>query len=82
MPVAVGQVVDPVAVVERELGKEFAGQLPDRTLETLAEEEVAAFENAHVPDFVPIFAGRRARVRAKQMVAGHLHALDRAHVEE
>ena len=68
MSVAIGQ-VDPVTVIERELGEEFAGQLPDATIRRLAKEEVAAFANAHVQDFVPVLAGRRARARAKQIVA-------------
>lgn len=68
--VAIGQ-VDPVTVIERELGEEFAGQLPDATIRRLAKEEVAAFANAHVQDFVPVLAGRRARARAKEIVASH-----------
>lgn len=62
---------DPVIVIERELDEEFADELWDVTIKTLAEEEVARFENAHVRDFVPLLAGRRARDRAKKIVAEH-----------
>ena len=68
MPVKIVQAY-PVTVLERELGQEFAGRLPDATIATLAEEEVAVFEKARVREFVLLLAGRRARIRAKQMVA-------------
>jgi len=68
--VAIGQ-VDPVTVLTRELGDEFAGQLSDTEIATLAEEEVAVFADAHVRDFVALLAGRRARARARHIVAAH-----------
>ena len=68
MPVAIGQ-VDPVAVLERELGEAFAGQLSDATIARLAKEEVAVFEKARIRDFVPLLAGRKARARAKYIIA-------------
>jgi len=58
-----------LVVIERELSDEFAGQLSELTIETLAEEEVAALEHAHVRDFVSVLAGRKARIRAKRIVA-------------
>jgi hypothetical protein len=68
VPVAIGQ-VDPVAVLRHELGEAFAGQLSDATIATLVEEEVAGFEKARIRDFVPLLAGRKARARAKSIIA-------------
>ena len=60
---------DPVEVVVHDLQFEFEGRLPDEIIVSLAEEEVSAFETAKVRDFVPVMAWRRARVRARWLVA-------------
>jgi len=60
---------DPVEVVERELGREFGGLLPDVTIAMLAEQEVAMFVDAKIRDFVPLLARRRAQARARELMA-------------
>jgi hypothetical protein len=60
---------DPVDVVRMELAREFTGRLPDDTIELFAVEEVAAFADARVRDFVVVLASRRARARAKAVTA-------------
>jgi hypothetical protein len=61
----------PAEVLKRELVVEFGDRLPDDTIETLALQEVAAFDDASVRDFVVLLAGRRARTRAKALIAAH-----------
>jgi hypothetical protein len=60
---------DPVDVVRLELAREFTGRLSDDTIELFAVEEVAAFADARVRDFVVLLAMRQARARAKGVVA-------------
>ncbi len=62
-PVEMG-VRDPVQVVTNDLLAEFSGTLSHETISSLALEEVRAFEDAGVREFVPILAWRRARRRA------------------
>jgi hypothetical protein len=59
---------DPVDVLRRELVAEFGGQLSDDTIEMLAAQEVAVFDDASVRDFVVLLAGRRARARASALI--------------
>jgi len=62
-PVELG-VRDPVQVVTHDLLSEFNEALSHETISLLAAEEVQAFEDAGVREFVPILAWRRARRRA------------------
>jgi hypothetical protein len=55
--------------VRLELAREFTGRLSDDTIELFAVEEVAAFADARVRDFVVLLAARRARARAKAVTA-------------
>jgi len=45
------------------LSQEFGNRLDAVTIERIAAEEVAAFDEARVRDFVPILARRRGRRR-------------------
>lgn len=62
-PVEMG-VRDPVQVVTHDLLAEFDETLSHETISTLALEEVRAFEDAEVREFVSVLAWRRARKRA------------------
>ncbi|MGZ5290674.1 MAG: three-helix bundle dimerization domain-containing protein [Actinomycetota bacterium] len=55
---------DPVQVVTHDLLAEFDETLSHETISTLAVEEVRAFEDAEVREFVSVLAWRRARKRA------------------
>jgi uncharacterized membrane protein YcjF (UPF0283 family) len=55
---------DPVQVVTHDLQAEFDDTLSHETIAMLASEEVQAFEDAEVREFVSILAWRRARRRA------------------
>jgi hypothetical protein len=55
---------DPIRAVTHELLAEFDETLSQETISMLASEEVRAFEDAEVREFVPILAWRRARRRA------------------
>ena len=48
------------------LSREFADRLDDAIIERVAAEEVAAFDDARVRDFVPILAMRRGRLRLRE----------------
>jgi hypothetical protein len=63
-PVELG-VRDPVQAVTHDLLAEFDRSLSRETLSMLASEEVRAYEDVEVREFVPILAWRRARKRAR-----------------
>ena len=54
---------DHVSWVSEALSREFADRLDGVTIERVAAEEIAAFDEARVRDFIPILAARRARRR-------------------
>jgi hypothetical protein len=54
---------DQLACVAAILSLEFADRLDAATIERVAAEEVAAFDEARVGDFIPILAMRRGRLR-------------------
>jgi hypothetical protein len=58
---------DPVQVVTHDLLAEFDRTLTHETISTLAAEEVRAFQDAEVREFVSILAWRRARRRARAL---------------
>ncbi|MGZ5290463.1 MAG: three-helix bundle dimerization domain-containing protein [Actinomycetota bacterium] len=55
---------DPIQAVVNDLKGEFEESLSHETISALAAEEVRAFEDATVREFVPMLAWRRARRRA------------------
>ena len=65
------------------LSHEFAGRLDPAVIERVASEEVAAFEEARVGDFVPILAMRRGRLRLREWehLVGSVHVRDEVRQE-
>jgi len=54
---------DQLSWVSTALSQEFADRLDAVTIERVAAEELAAFDEARVRDFIPILARRRGRRR-------------------
>jgi hypothetical protein len=65
------------------LSQEFAGRLDPEVIERVASDEVAAFEEARVGDFVPILAMRRGRLRLREWahLVGSVHVRDEVRQE-
>jgi len=65
-----GEIIDhdPVHFVEVELAREFEGELSHDVIVLLAQEEVAALDDARVRTFLPVLAWRHARDRANGLV--------------
>lgn len=57
---------DPLPSLRRQLADEYGGDVPQETIEKVAEQSLGEFQGAKVRDFVPVFAWRRARQRLRR----------------
>ena len=61
---------DHLSWVRSALSREFADRLDPATIERVAADEVAAFDEARIRDFIPILALRRGRLRLREWIHG------------
>jgi hypothetical protein len=61
---------DHLSLVSAALSQEFAERLDVAIIQRVAAEELAAFDDARVRDFIPILAIQRARLRLWEWASG------------
>ena len=58
---------DPLPALRQRLVEEFGGVVPDETIDRIAEQTLSELHGARIPDYVPMFAWRRARRRLSRL---------------
>ena len=58
---------DPLPGLQKRLAEEFGDVVPPETISQIARQSLGELRGAKIPDFVPMFAWRRARGRLRRL---------------
>jgi hypothetical protein len=58
---------DPLPGLQKRLAEEFGDAVPPETISQIARQSLSELRGARIPDFVPMFAWRRARGRLRRL---------------